>query len=169
LLVVGLDSHESAEKSMTTYQVLKFVHVVGAIAWVGSGLGLLLMFRRLLATGEYQGLRAVVVQSKSIGTMLFMPASLLTIASGITLVITQPGFGFTDLWILIGLVGIVASGAAEMGIADPAGKRFLALSSEHGPDSPGAVDAVRRALAGSTLDQVILLVVVWAMVFKPLL
>jgi uncharacterized membrane protein len=152
---------------MTRYELFKLLHVVGAIAWVGGGMGLLVLSRRLLAARDYRGLHDLGQQSQALGTWLFMPAALLTVGFGVALVAAEAAFGFADLWILIGFGGILASGAAQMALAGPAGRRFSALAAEHGFDHPGVAAAARRVTYGNAADVGLLLVVVWAMVAKP--
>jgi uncharacterized membrane protein len=154
---------------VTRYEIFKLLHVVGAIAWVGGGIGLLVLTRRLVAARDHAGLLALGRASDSLGTWLFMPAGLLTVGFGVALVATETSLSFTALWILMGFGGIVLSGVAQMAISAPAQKRYLGLVAEHSLDSPDVTAAVRRLSTGSAIDVGILLVVVWAMVAKPTL
>jgi uncharacterized membrane protein len=153
---------------MTRYELFKLLHVVGAIAWLGGGIGLFVLTRRLVATRDHGGLVALGRQSDSLGTWLFMPAALLTIGFGVIMVATEASLGFTDLWILLGFGGIALSGVAQMAVGGPAHKRFLDLVDRDLDDAEVGA-AVRRLSLGSLLDIGILLVVVWAMVAKPTL
>jgi uncharacterized membrane protein len=153
---------------MTRYELFKLLHVVGAIAWLGGGIGLFVLTRRLVATRDHGGLAALGRQSDSLVTWLFMPAALLTIGFGVIMVATEASLGFTDLWILLGFGGIALSGVAQMAVAGPAHKRFLSLLDRDLGDAE-VLAAVRRLSLGSLLDIGILLVVVWAMVAKPTL
>jgi uncharacterized membrane protein len=154
---------------MTRYDLFKLLHVVGAIAWVGGGLGLLVLHRRMLAAKDFEGLHALDRHGQALGTWLFTPAALLTVAFGVAMVATEPSIGFGELWVLIGFAGILASGVAQMGLAAPAGKRFSALAAEHGFDHPDVAAAAGRVTVGNAVDVGLLLVVVWAMVAKPVL
>jgi uncharacterized membrane protein len=152
---------------VTSHELFKLLHVLGAIAWLGGGLGLLLLNRQLVRAGDLAGVATIGQQSQALGTLLFMPASLVTIASGVAMVATSSAVGFGDLWILIGFGGILASGIAQMAVAAPADRRFAALLDEHGADHPDVASAARRLSRGSMLDLGLLVVVVWAMVAKP--
>jgi uncharacterized membrane protein len=151
---------------VSRYELFKLLHVVGAIAWVGGGLGLLMLHRAMLRARDYGSMTTIARHSQALGARLFVPASLLTVGFGIAMVATENALGFTDLWILIGFAGIVASGVAESMVAAPAGKRLLALA-EEGAGEAELDDLARRVGLGSTLDVGLLLVVVWAMVAKP--
>jgi uncharacterized membrane protein len=154
---------------MTRYELFKFLHVVGAIMWVGGGIGLTVFAWRARAAGDLRSLVAMVERGKDLGNFLFMPAFALTLGFGIAMVATESVLSFGDLWILIGFGGIALSGVAEMAITQPAGKRLMAAVEASGVGSPEAKAAARGSLNGSILDVTVLLVVVWAMVAKPML
>ncbi|GEM_PF-2033875 len=154
---------------MSRYELFRLLHVIGAIVWVGAGAGLLILNQHLVRVKDYGGLLTVGRASQALGVRLFIPASLVTVGFGIALVATEPAYRFTDLWILIGFGGILASGLAQTLVAERAGKRFLAVAAEHGTDHPNLAVAARGITLGSTLDVGFLLVVVWAMVTKPVL
>lgn len=154
---------------MTRYDLFKLLHVVGAIGWVGGGMGLLVLSRRFIAARDYAALLCIGKHGQALGAWLFMPASLVTIGFGVAMVATEPTLRFADLWILIGFGGVLASGTAQMAVAAPAEKRFTVLAGEHGLDHPDVGAAARRITYGSTLDVGLLLIVVWAMVAKPTL
>lgn len=153
---------------MNRYEIFKFLHIVGAIAWVGSGIALTVLGRQMRKEKDYAGLLVMGHHSQALGTLLFTPAALLTIGFGIALVAIDPAIGFGDLWILIGFGGILGSGIAQMALAAPAERRFLSAAAEYGTDHPETAQASRRLGLGSILDTGVLLVVVWAMVAKPM-
>jgi uncharacterized membrane protein len=154
---------------VTAYATLKFAHIVGAIAWVGSGIGLAVLAHQLRRSRDLVALVAVGEQSQGLGKILFMPAALVTVAAGIALVTIEPAFGFADLWVLIGFGGIIGSGVAQMAVAEPTNRRFMTLAAERGVEDPETLAAGRRVSVGNALDIAILLFVVWAMVAKPAL
>lgn len=151
---------------MTRYELFEFFHVVGAIAWLGGGIGLTILGRRLVAVRDHATLIALDEQGKALGNRLFMPASILTIGFGIAMVIDAPVIGFGDAWILIGFGGVIASGASEGLVAQRAAKAFTAAVGQYGVGSPQATAAASRLTLGATLDVFFLLIVVGAMVAR---
>jgi uncharacterized membrane protein len=145
------------------------LHVLGTIAWLGAGIGLLVLHWLALRARDHAGLATVVRQSQTLGTWLFAPASLVTAASGIALVATEAAFRFTDLWILIGFGGVLASPIVQMTVAQRARERLLALTAEGGTDHARLLAAERSVTLVNTFDICVLLVVVWAMFAKPVL
>jgi hypothetical protein len=86
---------------------------------------------------------------------------------GISMVLYTPAIGFTTTWILIGLLGYAATfvtGAFFLGPA--AGKLGKAIEAE-GPESPAVQAGIARIFAISRIDQVVLVLVIADMVFKP--
>ncbi len=152
---------------MSWHEVLRFAHLVGAIAWVGSAIGLTALSSGMLAKRDYRGILTVARGSESLGAMVFIPAALLTVGSGVAMVATQPGFRFTDLWILLGIAGIVGSGMVEGLISTPATKQVEAVASQHGDASPALETPARRLTRGGLLDAAVLLAVVAVMVLRP--
>lgn len=155
--------------AVTRYELFKFLHIVGAIAWVGGGIGLVILAQRFVRAKDHAGLLSLGNQGQALGTRLFMPASLVTVGFGIAMVATEPRLAFTDLWILIGFGGILGSGVAQMLVSARNDKRFMELATEHGLDHPDVAAAARKVGYGGVLDVGILLFVVWAMVAKPTL
>jgi uncharacterized membrane protein len=154
---------------VTGSELLTMLHVLGVIAWLGAGIGLLVLHWLALSARDHAGLATVVRQSQTLGTWLFAPASLVTLASGIALVATEAAFGFGDLWILIGFGGILASPIVQMTVANRARERYVTLMAEEGGDRPRLLAAARRVTLVNTFDILVLLVVVWAMFAKPVL
>ena len=152
---------------MTRYELFKFLHVVGAIAWVGGGIGLTILARRLVVARDHAALQAINAQGKALGNWLFMPAFILTLGFGIAMVADTPAIGFFDTWIVIAYGGIILSGAFEGLIGQRAAKAFTEAMENHGPGSPQADAAASRLALGGWLDVLALLVVVFAMVVKP--
>jgi uncharacterized membrane protein len=154
---------------VNAYDLVKFAHVAGAITWIGSGIALTVLTALLRRTRDADALVAVGERSQALGNVLFAPAALVTLAAGVALVAMEPAFRFVDLWILIGFGGIAASGVAQMALAGPGGERFAALAVDRGLEAPETLAAARRMTSGNLADTGLLLVVVWAMVAKPVL
>lgn len=154
---------------MTLYELAKYLHIVGAVAWVGSGIGLAVLAGQLRAARDLPGLMAFENHGEALGKLVFTPAALVTVVAGVGMVANNATIGFGDLWIVIGYVGIALSGVAQMAVAAPASRRFVTLAADHGIDHAETLAAGRRAGLGNLLDVGVLLVVIWAMVARPTL
>ena len=147
------------------YDLFQFLHVISAMVWLGSGVGLVALFAvmggdraSVLGTGQYL---------EKLGPRLFGAAAVATLLFGILTVVASDGaISFTDPWILIGLGGIVASFIVT-GIATPVGKKMGPAVAEHGPDSAEVTALLGKTRMLNFLHIVVLVVVVWAMVAQP--
>lgn len=149
---------------MDFYSIVKFLHVLAATAWVGGGFIFLIASEiAQRAPGPvYGGFSAVAAR---LGNLVFVPASLLTLALGIAL--TLMSWSFADLWIILALIGIAVSLGIGITQIKPASDKFAELIPLEGPDS-----ARVRALSGGVLrvgrfDLVLMGVIIADMVFKP--
>lgn len=138
-----------------TRDILRFLHILGAVGWVGSAFGLHMLGRILARSGS--DLRAFLRHGEALGKRIFVPTGLLTVASGIGLVLAGP-IQFSDLWVVLGISGVVVSGVIQSVVAAPA-ERQLAESDGEAP--------IRRWLLGGVLDVVVLVAVVAVMVLRP--
>ena len=87
------------------YNALKFIHVVAAVAWVGSGLFVQYRGTRLRHTGTPEQ-TANLAREVADSTPWFMASSGVVLLAGISLVLYAPGLDFTDTWILLGLARV---------------------------------------------------------------
>lgn len=153
---------------MTRFEILKFIHVLGAVLWVGAGAGLMLLTVRLRSADERDAIIAIGRQTESIAKGLFMPAALTTLAFGILMVATEPRFAFSDLWIVVGFAGLAASFVVGVILLEPADKRLTALLVDRSLDDPQVDRELRKVIQLNTLDLAILVTAIWAMVAKPM-
>jgi uncharacterized membrane protein len=152
---------------MTRYELLAMLHGLGVIAWVGGGLALVVLHVLAARADDYDGLAIAVRQSRVLGACLYGPASLVTAATGIVLVATEDAFDFTDLWILIGIGGVLLSIPLQVIVADRARSRYLALQADEGIDQATLRASARTLTLISVADIATLLVVVCVMYAKP--
>lgn len=153
--------------STDVYNVILLVHILAAIVWVGSAIFIQIYVTRLDRAGEATRLMAFAKDVEKLSTVIFMPSSLLVLLSGITMVVYAPGVDASDLWIIIGLAGIVSTiviGAAFIG---PESGRLTRAADERGPDDPEVLRRTRRIFAISRIDLTVILLVVADMVLKP--
>jgi uncharacterized membrane protein len=154
-------------ENMTRYELFKFLHVTGAIVWLGGGVGLTILWSGLTKAKEADAIRAIGTQNKALSAKVFGPAVLLTLAFGVAMVIDTPAFAFSDFWIISGFIGIGFSGAINGAVADPATKRLVAAIESDGFDSTAAAAARAKVRLAGNLEMLVLFAVVFVMVAKP--
>lgn len=150
---------------MSRYEVIKFLHVLAVIVWVGGGV----LFQVLLARTKRLGPDAMATFTQAgewTSTRIFMPASFAALGSGIWLVVDGP-WSFADTWITLGLIGFAISainGSANLG---PTSKKMKELIADKGPADPGVQRLARRLDVAGRIDLLVLIAVVFDMVVKP--
>lgn len=149
---------------MDWYSLVKFLHVVAAVIWVGGGFIIMLMAVRADRAGDIDGTLVAMRAAGELGASLMVPASLLTLLTGLTM--CWFWVGFTELWVLIGLAGFTATFLVGILVFKPTGDRLSALIAEQGP-TPAAMAEGRRILKVARFDYAIMFVIVAAMVLKP--
>jgi uncharacterized membrane protein SirB2 len=147
------------------YELLLFVHVACAIAWVGSVFAAQGIAWGLLRSKDVAGAIRFAQSADVLGKVLGPIVALLLIAG--ILLVEKIGIGYTTPWVVIGLSAYAASIAVGGVLASRANKRAETLVTEHGTDSPLVAAAVRRVWTLASIDLVILTVAVWAMTWKP--
>lgn len=147
---------------MTLFATLKFLHVLVAIIWVGGGILQTILVWRVRKADAIHRL-GLARDMRAMADKVFGAATVAVLLFGIWMVIERPAFAFGDTWIVIGLVGIVLSGAIGGAFFAPKGKALVARL-ESGESADKLLGVISRV---ALVDQVILLVVVWAMVAKP--
>ncbi len=152
--------------STDVYDTLKLIHVLAAIAWLGSGLFVQYRGIRLRRHGtpeQIAGLARDVADS----TPWFIVASVTVLVAGVALVLYSPVLDFTDTWILLGLIGYAATFVTGNFVIRPTAEKIAAAAAAEGPASPTVQALIARIFAISRVDQLVLVLIVADMVFRP--
>lgn len=151
---------------MDWYTLIKFLHVLTAIVWVGGGFLLALTAIRAERADDREAMLVNMRNTGKLGDLVMMPSALLTLVFG--LLMCWFWVGFTDLWIIIGLAGYAATFVIGAGIMKPSADRLTAIVEKEGM-SPAAMAIGRRVLQIAKFDYTVMLIIVAAMVLKPTL
>jgi len=149
----------------TLYNVLKFLHILGVVVWLGGLLTMLMLSTRFARSRDPAVMRALSEQGRFLGAAFFGPAAGITLITGIGLVMVGH-LSFGMLWVSWGMTGVILSlivGGAMVGrIAAQLTKRI-----EAGQADAAMIAATQRKIVRLNLVNLIILVsVVFAMVFK---
>lgn len=146
------------------YDALAFVHVLAAIVWVGGGLASQFIVARVAKADPAHRLGAAR-DFLFIGTRVYPWASLIVLVTGVWMVLDEAALAFEQAWIVIGLVGLVVTAGIGSGYITPQSRKAIAAVEGGNPAAAAPIGA-RIALASRTAA-VILMIALWAMVFKP--
>jgi uncharacterized membrane protein len=148
---------------MDIYLILKLLHVISALAWVGGGMTMLAQsIFAIRDKGEMETLRGI----DSMGSMAkrwFIPASLLTVIFGVAMTVYANLWG--ELWVILGLVGFAATFLTGMLVFEPKLKAIAAAVAAG--DEALALRHGRTLLRISKFDYTIMFLVIADMVLKP--
>ena len=153
---------------VNAYVVLKFLHVLSVIAWIGGVVALTVLTRRIARERNREILSAWLPQATSYGQMVAGPASGVVLLTGAAMV-GMAKLGFGTFWVVWGFTGIalhILLGAVLIR------KRTteLAQLASAGTGNDAALLAASRKLWVVQLIYVTLMAsVVAAMVLKPTL
>jgi uncharacterized membrane protein len=148
------------------HEWLMFFHVLGSIVWVGGVIVLYALSERATRSSDRTAISRATGQLEWVGQRLMGPSILVVVGLGIWLVILEEDITFSQLWIWLSLVLVVAS--ALPGIySGPEGKRVASLAEERGADDGEVRRRANRLLWLARVDILILVAVLWLMVFKP--
>ncbi|MDG4883610.1 DUF2269 family protein [Mesorhizobium sp. WSM4884] len=154
------------EHIMDWYSIVKFLHVVSAILWVGGGFVLFLLGMLAERAGNTEDKLQAMRASGELGGRFFAPMSMLTLIFGLVMC----GFwvGFSDLWIIIGLAGYATTFSIGMLIFKPTGERMGAMVAKEGV-TPAVLAIGQRMMNWARFDYAVMLVIIADMVLKPTL
>ena len=149
---------------MDWYSLVKFLHVLAAVLWVGGGFALMMLSVRADMAGDVQRTLSAMGAVGELGNRLFMPASVLTLLFGI--IMCWFWVGFSELWIIIGLAGYTTTFLIGTMIFKPTADRMGEIIARDGM-TPAVLDVGRRILRVARFDYTVMLIVVADMVLKP--
>jgi uncharacterized membrane protein len=153
---------------MTLYELLLFVHIIASIIWIGAGFLSLVLATTYDRESDEVAIKRFLHDQEWLATRLFIPASLVVVIFGISLVIESDAWSFDQLWIVIGLVGYAATFVTGLFFIKPASERVAAEMEEQGGRlTPRLRADVRKLIVTARVDYVTFALVVFDMVAKP--
>lgn len=148
---------------MDFYIVLKFLHVIAAMAWFGAGA--VLLFLSVVAMRRRDNAELMFVAGKMgfLGAVWFLPASGLTVLLGIGMA-TLGGL-WAEAWVVLGLIGALASFVTGHFFLRPIGMGAGELMANGRVDE--AARLARRLIRMAQFDYCVIAAIVALMVLKP--
>jgi uncharacterized membrane protein len=147
------------------YSLIKYVHVICAIIWVGGAFTTQLLAIKAERSNDPADLPKLGATASDIGLKVFLPASILLFVAGLILVVQR--WSFSSLWVSVSMVLWLASvlvGALYLGpTSAKVGKAYAA----EGPGSVAGRAGLDRIFLISRLELVSFAVIVFLMVAKP--
>ena len=148
------------------YAFFKWVHVTGAVLWVGGGLTLTILALKAERSSEPAEMAMIARQAAFVGERVFAPIGLLVLGMGIAMVVNL-SIDWGTSWILIGLIGYAITFLTGLLVLGPQAKHIGQLIESKGAEDAETQAAIKRILLIARVDEGVLLLVVAAMVLKP--
>lgn len=151
---------------MSLAEVLKLIHIVAVIVWVGGSFMLIVLLEMSRRSSEEPTVLGLSRIGENVGKFVFNPAGILALAAGVWLVI-EADFEFSEAWISLGFLGVILSAGLGMAFYPKALRRLQAGIERDGLAGAESVASLDRLRLVSSVELLLLLIVVWAMVAKP--
>jgi uncharacterized membrane protein len=151
---------------MTVFTIFKFLHVLAVIVWIGGIITVSIVNARIAREKNPAALAAVARQTRFFGAAIVGPAAGLTLIAGIVMIAVS-GLG-APLWVIWGFAAIFLSLALGATLIRRAGEE-LGRTEAAEPGNARVLGLQRRLALLNTLNILLLLSAVGAMVFKPTL
>ncbi|MGA2763270.1 MAG: DUF2269 family protein [Spirochaetia bacterium] len=152
---------------MSLQSWLLFLHVLGAIVWLGAGATVSLIGLRVQRSRDRGVVADFARTLRYLGLRAFMPALFVVLATGFVLVLDGSHWRISEPWILIGLALFLIAfliGAVYLSQVGIALERTV-TTPDH--DVGEATALIERWVIGYGAILLVLVVAVWDMVFKP--
>ncbi|HVG48778.1 MAG TPA: DUF2269 family protein [Rubellimicrobium sp.] len=149
---------------MDPYHLLKLLHIGAAIVWIGSGLGLLVLFAAAEQWHDEVDVLRVIKGASILGPTLSVPAALASLVTGLGLV--WGGAFDWEAWLVLSMIGVAAVIALGAGVVGPK-LEWATLVWERNDDMAAALACGRQAMRIARLDQVLQFAILALMVTRP--
>jgi uncharacterized membrane protein len=146
---------------------IHFIHVLGAIIWVGGGVMLSLIGARARKSDDPRLIREFARTLSYVGLRVLTPAVVALLLSGLWLVLTGSEWKFTQLWVLLGLGSFIAAFLIGAIYLSRIAIQLDRVAAGTDLNLQTARDLLGRWMVGYQVILLILVFAVWDMVFKP--
>jgi len=149
------------------YELVKYIHILCAVIWVGGAVYSQVLAVRVTASTDPMDLPKLGRNVEWIGTRVFLPSSILLFIAGLILTIQR--WEFQQLWISVAIVLWLTSALTGSLYLGPKSKVAAGLFETEGPSSVSGRALLNRLFLISRIELVLFLITIALMVFKPTL
>lgn len=144
---------------------LLIIHIVAVSLWLGGSVMNGLLNVRLASTGNLSAQAVLARVEENLGTTFYAPVAILTLLTGIGLVLGDEAYSFGDVFVSAGFLAIIVAAVLGPTKFTPLGER-MAEAFEAG-DAEAGQAASREISRWSALDVGLILIALALMVIKP--
>lgn len=150
---------------MDVFNILVLLHVVCAIIWVGGGFTLMVASELLRRRRGARDMLVVIDAVALLGPPFFVPLSFLTFLTGASA--AALGYGFGELWVILGLLGFAATFVTGFFGLKPRAEKLSEMMQRDEGVTARITAAADDLVNIARFDYVMLGLVVAVMVLKP--
>lgn len=148
-----------------TYLLLKFIHIISVIIWIGGASIMSLLNYVLIKKQDTTGFFLLSKYQELIGKSVMGASAMLTLITGILLSMFF-GFGW-PLWVILGLLVIVTTSILGSTVMRKIGEDIKKISNSDNIDQQILHSYQNKLLRLNTIFLILLFSTVFLMVFKP--
>jgi uncharacterized membrane protein len=149
---------------MMAYQLLLFLHVLGAMVWVGAAVVMTVVRVRAARDSGLEADGLTLQLNRLVKPKVARPAMMLTIIAGLSMIAMRRHMDHWAGWGLVVSLGYVLLTLIFLSRSE---RQLAALGARPEPDRARQSSLRRRAAAVALFNVLLLVSAVWAMVYKP--
>ena len=149
------------------YEVAVFFHILGGFIWVGGLLYVQSMWHRMILSDKDDSARGIYEAINWSANRVIVPAALVVLVAGVTMVATSAAWGFGQLWVILALVLFAVSAFGFGTWTDRLVADALELLSDEGVSGSRYRAAAQKLIRVARIDVFVMLSILALMVFKP--
>ena len=150
---------------MSLFTLFEVLHVLCAILWVGGGFTLMVAVEVLRRRRGARDMMVLIDTVALLGPPFFVPLSALTVLFGAAT--AWLGYGFTEMWVLLGLAGAAVTSLTGFLCLKPRAERLADMMQRDEGMTARTLAAAEELVHIARFDYVMLGCVVAVMVLKP--
>lgn len=149
------------------YEVLILIHILAGIAWIGGGLVQQLAVTQARKRGGPLEADRQIVGLEWMERFIYIPAPVLVLVTGLTMVIVNDGWDFSQMWVYLAIGLAVVAGVLGGAVGGRLEKSMAALRDGGLVAEPEYGRVLRSTLNTGWLELAVMVGLVALMVFKP--
>lgn len=134
------------------YEVAVFLHILGGFLWIGGLLYVQSFWHRMILSDSDEAARGIYEAINWSANRIIVPAALVVLAAGITMVAVNDAWAFSQLWVILALVLFAVSAFGFGTWTDRLLARALDLLADEGVRGPGYVAAAHKLIRVARID-----------------
>lgn len=149
------------------YEIAIFLHVLGGFVWVGGLLYTQSIWHRMILSDKEDSARGIYDAINWSANRVIVPAAVVVLVAGVTMVATNDAWAFDQLWVILALVLFAISAFGFGTWTDKLFADSLELLDSEGIKGPSYIAATRKLMNITRIDGFLLMSILALMVFKP--